>query len=134
MTLVSSGKRTGRTPGRKRRVKKSSHDWKPQWGKEGSQIYVSTKPGIACIAGGLNQPPSFVVRTARESAEMRNCDHTSNISLNFALTLGSQNIWKPAGVPMGHSRTAIIGKPTRSPASQEGASWINLLNNSSMRR
>src|ERR1700722_7322055 len=73
-----------------------------------------TKFGIARSAAGLNHPPSSVVSTAHDADEERKDAQTSNIFLNCALTLGLKNAATPELVPMGQSRMALMGKPTKS--------------------
>ena len=46
---------------------------------------------------------------------------TSNIFLNCRFTFSFVNMEYPAGVPIGQSRMALIGKPTRSLSSNDGA-------------
>ena len=75
---------------------------------------VSAKFGMAAVAAGPNQPLSAVVRTLHEAGDERNFAQTTNILWNILLTLGLTNAVKPPVVPIGQSRMALMGNPTKS--------------------
>ena len=133
--LLSSGAETGRTPGRKRRVKKSSHDVNPKCGNKGLQINIDSKlhrgvrlvdveVRIAARAGGPSQPVCDSLSTDADAGDERYAAQTSRTFLICALSFAERNAVFPAGVDIGQSRRAFKGRPMSSESANSGARFI----------
>ena len=124
-TSPSSASSTGRAPGRRRRVKKSSQLVKPQCGWPGSQTKVRSKSPISRRASSQNQPRGdSSVRYLQDAGEAKNFPQSQRILSMAWFTRGSLKAAKPASVAIGQLRIALIGKPTSPVVLNSGGSCM----------